>query len=333
MADLVSLKALQDRADFFAGASLSIATKKAYQTDWNAFERFCASHDLTSMPAQPSTICLFLTDEADNGFSVATITRRCTSISAVHENLGKLSPIKDASVSRVLRGIKRTKGAPPRSSKPILWTDLLSLIAQTDSLMIGVRDAAILGLGWATACRRSEIVALNIGDVEITDQGMIVLIRRSKTDQDGEGAKIAVPRNPYDFCPVKAVEKWLSRMSKTKLPHEKPLFPNIGCLGKGKWWWKPRGRLNGRMISIIVKQYCRLAGLSQNLYSAHSLRRGLATESASRGVPERIIKRQTRHRSLTVLRSYIEDGTIWEENPLPAIYSISGSSLSSNKNI
>ena len=325
---IVSIKSLEERADFFAGASLSAATRRAYQADWNAFQAFCTAHSLEALPASPETICLFLSDSADSGKAISTITRRCTSITALHEHFNYLSPIKDARVSRVLRGIKRTCGEPQRRSKAISWADLKKIVSQTDSSMLGVRDAALLSLGWASAMRRSEIVAMNLGDCSIEDSGMIVTIRRSKTDQEGHGYKIGIPRATVGegLCPVRKVIDWVRRMTNDKpLPPGSPLFPNIGRVGKGKWWWQPYGRLADRMVSVIVKQYCNFAGLPHEQYSAHSLRRGLATEAAAAGVPERILSRHTRHQSLEVLRSYIEDGSIWTENPLSAIYSISSS--------
>lgn len=333
MPDIVPLHILEEKADFFAGASLSKATRKAYQTDWETFFSFCRDHELDPLPATPETVCLFLTDSAESGRSTSTITRRCTSITAIHENAGHLSPVKDAKVVRVLRGIKRTKGAPQQKSKAISWVQLQKLVSQCDSLMIGLRDAALMTLGWATALRRSELVALNVGDLEISERGIIVTVSRSKTDQEGRGARLAVPASKSGLCPVACVKRWLNRLSEnTPLPPTTPLFPNIGRSNKDKWWCETKGRIADRMVSKIVKRYCRYIGLKPDHYSAHSLRRGFATEAGSRGVPERIISRHTRHRSVTVLRGYIEDGTIWEENPLPAIYSGPSTIPSSEQN-
>lgn len=321
----IILRQLEERANFFASMSLSKATKRAYQSDWEGFFAFCQSMKLDALPATPETVVLYLTDSAEKGRSISTITRRCTSINVIHDAAGHLSPVKDAKVVKVLRGIKRTVGAPKRQSKAITWKDLQKMVSECGSMMIGLRDAALLTLGWVTALRRSELVALNVGDLEFTQQGIVVTIRRSKTDQDGEGVKLGVPAAKSGLCPVSTVKKWLNRISeKTLPPHDTPLFPHIGCSNRGKWWCETGRRLSDRMVSKIVKQYAGYAGMSKDLYSAHSLRRGLATEAGSRGVSERIISRHTRHRSIQVLRGYIEDGTIWEENPLPAIYSISG---------
>lgn len=319
MTDIVALRSLEKRADFFAGASLSAATKKAYETDWKHFLSWCISHELEALPATAETICLYLSDMAETA-AVSTIVRRMTSITAIHGAAGHVSPVKDDRVGRVLKGIKRTIGTAPEQARPISWIELKRLVSKCDSLMIGLRDAAILSLGWASAARRSELVALNVGDLEISEQGILMTVRRSKTDQEGQGHKIGIPRAKGDFCPVATVERWLRRRQEKPLDADSPVFVKIGIHGRGKWWWEPGGRLAARMVSEVVKRYAAFAGLDAAQYSAHSLRRGFATEAGARGIPERIISRHTRHRSIQTLRGYIDAGSIWQENPLPAIY-------------
>jgi site-specific recombinase XerD len=327
MTNIIPLKALEARADYFAAASLSKATKRAYESDWRQFFEFCRLHELEELPATPETICLYLSSMADKETAVSTIVRRLTSISAIHRASGHDSPTKNDKVARVLKGIKRQCGAPPEQSKALSWKDLKRLVAQCDSLMIGLRDAAVMALGWSSALRRSELVALNIGDLEFVEEGLVITVRHSKTDQEGKGAKIGIPRAKGDLCPVETVKRWIERQSQSPLPPDEPLFIKLGVFGRGKWWADSKGRLSARMVSHIVKRYAKYAGLNSEIYSAHSLRRGLATEAGARGVPERVISRHTRHRSLAVLRSYIEDGTIWAENPLPAIYTPSSAPL------
>lgn len=329
MNEIISLKSLERRAEHYASASLSPSTKLCYERDWRLFDKFCERRELEPFPSDPETICLYLAEMAESGLSVSTIVRRLTSITAIHEAGGELTPVKDARVNRVLRGIKREHGAPPESRKAISWSDLRRMLSHCGSLMIGLRDAAVLALGWSSALRRSEIVALNIGDLEFLDEGLIVTVRRSKTDQEGHGAKIGIPRSHGDICPVAIVERWIKRVSENPLPPDKPIFVKLGVSGRGKWWSKPAGRLSARSVSKIVKTYAKYAGMQWEQYAAHSLRRGLATEAGARGVPERVISRHTRHRSVKVLRGYIEDGTIWAENPLPAIYTGPSSSTGS----
>jgi site-specific recombinase XerD len=326
MSDIVSLRSLEKRADFFAAASLSAATKKAYQTDWKDFFEWCQSHDLEALPATPEMICLYLSDLAESS-AVSTIIRRLTSISAIHAAAGEFSPCKDDRVCRVLKGIKRQCGTAPQQAKAISWKDLQKMVSHCDSLIIGLRDAALLTFGWASALRRSELVALNIGDLEISETGIILTVRHSKTDQEGKGQKIGIPRAKNGLCPVSSVERWLKRRSESLIDPAEPLFVKIGVHGRGKWWWTAGNRLSARMVSEVVKQYAAFAGFDSSQYSAHSLRRGFATEAGARGIPERIISRHTRHRSIHVLRGYIEDGAIWNDNPLPAIYSPGAGSL------
>lgn len=323
------IQSLEKLADSFASASISKSTRKAYESDWKDFWEFCRVNSLDDLPSDEDTVCLYLTHLADSGSSISTIVRRCTSISAIHGAAGYFSPVKTERVSRVLKGIKNTIGSPVKKAKALSWSDISKMAKQCDSLIIGLRDAAILLLGWASALRRSELVALDIGDLEISEQGLILTVKRSKTDQIGSGAKVGIPRSHGPICPVAAVERWIARRSQNELGPEEPLFVKIGVCGRGKWWWENSGRLSDRMISFIVKHYAKLAGLPHsNSYSAHSLRRGLATDAGAAGVPERVISRHTRHHSIQVLRGYIEDGTIWIENPLPAIYSSSSSSSS-----
>lgn len=326
MKDIVPIKNLVELADAFAKSSISAATRRAYESDWRQFDLFCQKYELEELPATPETICLYISSMAEQNAKVATIVRRCTSISAIHRAAGHDSPTRNDKVARVLKGIKNQKGAPSDQSKALSWLDLQKLVAQCNtSMILGVRDAAILSLGWASAMRRSELVALNHNDLDFVDEGIIITIRRSKTDQTGKGQKIGIPKSNGPICPVRFVQAWIDRRKPT-LKENGPLFERIGATGRNKWWCETKGiRLSSRMVSEIVKHYAQLAGFNPARYSAHSLRRGFATEVGARGVPERIISRHTRHRSVEVLRGYIEAGHIWTENPLNAVYSSSSS--------
>lgn len=322
----ITIDLLENLANHFAQSSISTSTRRAYETDWIHFLGFCQRHNLCELPAEPETVILYLTSMTQSKLSVSTIARRCTSITAIHRAAGHDSPVKTDKVSRVFKGIKRELGKPPQKRKALSWSDIKKIRSLCDSTIIGLRDAAIITLGWASALRRSELVSLDVDDLDISDNGIILTVRKSKTDQEGSGSKVGIPRSNDINCPVATVEKWLSRRSKYKLEGESPLFVKIGASGRGRWWWKPCGRLSDRMVSNIVKHYVAIAGLPPKMYSAHSLRRGLATEAGAAGVPERVISRHTRHKSVEVLRGYIEDGTIWHDNPLPAIYGSSPSS-------
>jgi site-specific recombinase XerD len=323
----IKIEALTQLAEIFASASISQSTRKAYESDWHLFWKFCQEHSLQNLPADPDTISLYVTYMAKSGMSVATIQRRTTSISAIHSAAGHDSPVRTDKVRRVVRGIKKILGTAQKKSKALSWSDLKKMVSYCDTSIIGIRDAALLLLGWTSALRRSELVALNIGDLEFVEEGLILNIRRSKTDQEGAGTKIGIPISRDQYCPVFAIQRWITRAK--IISSEDPLFKKIGAAGRNLWWREPMGRLSARMIPLIVKRYAKFAGMNPDLYSAHSLRRGLATDAGAIGVPERVISRHTRHRSVAVLRGYIEDGTIWAENPLPAIYSPRSSSSSS----
>lgn len=312
-------KNLEQLVSYFSEQSISPATRLAYASDWRQFCLFCGNNGLDFLPATPETVCLYLahltTDRA-----ISTIVRSITSIGHAHEQAGFDSPTKTNQVYDVLHGIKRTCGSPVNSRSPLSYSDLKKMMDCCGSSFIGIRDRSILSLGWASALRRSELKNLNVSDLEFVEQGMIITIRRSKTDQDGQGRFIGIPRSGDKFCPVHACEVWLRRQN-DKIPSgDSPLYSSIGPHGVGRWFYTTGGRLSDRMISLTVKKYAKLAGLPSTKYSAHSLRRGLATEAGSRGVPERIIAAHTGHRSMTVLRGYIERGSIWEENPLRVIY-------------
>ena len=331
----LDMELLEKLADRFSRASISEATRTAYEADWLHFFRFCRQHGMAELPAEPETVVLYLTAMAESQLSISTISRRCTSITAIHRASGFDSPVKTDKVTRVFRGIRRETGKPPNKKKALSWKEVKKIKDLCDSTMIGTRDAAIILLGWTSALRRSELVALNIGDLDISDTGIILTVQRSKTDQDGSGVHVGIPRSIHDpvHCPVVAVENWISRYTKKRIAGQSddniPLFAKVGPSGRCRWWSQPEGRLSARTISLIVKRYVSLAGMSPEIYAAHSLRRGLATEAGAVGVPERIISRHTRHRSISVLRGYIEDGTIWHENPLPAIYGSGSSSIAS----
>lgn len=327
MTDLVKSQKLTERANFYEHSSLSENTKRAYQSDWLRFCEFCDDLGHNPLPASPTTVVLYITQLAENDISVSTIIRNLTSISCAHKMSNQINPVKDDRVSRVMSGIRRTKGRQLKQAKAITWADLRKMIDKCDPSMIGIRDAAILAIGWTAALRRSEIVALNLSDLDFSEEGIIVTIRRSKTDQIGKGKKIGIPKSKDKFCPVKTIRDWYERryrdwrlLKKPVFELDTPLFIGIGMQGAGRWFTPTTGvRMTSERVMGIVKKYAALARLTGH-YSAHSLRRGLATEAGARAVPERIIKRQTRHQSLDVLRRYIDDGSIWTDNPLPTIY-------------
>lgn len=320
---------LYERAQHYAEHSISENTKTAYERDWTHFAKWCIDHECDSLPATPETVSLYLTDLADSDISVATISRRMTSISVIHNACRNPNPCKSAEVGRVIGGIRRENGKPQNKARPISWSELKHMVTHCDSSIMGRRDAALLLLGWTSAARRSELVSLDVDDVAFVDEGILLTIRRSKTDQTGTGQTVAIPYGIPPYCPVMAVRDWIDRSHPESLgtdAEDKSLFIKLGIAQRKNWWAQRGQRMNDRMVSIIVKRYAAFAGLPTAKISAHSLRRGFATECGSHAIPERLIARHTRHQSMEVLRGYIADGAIWRENPLPFIYSNSSSS-------
>lgn len=313
--DLATSQLLK-KAGELAAKAISPQTQKAYLSDWKNFEKFCSANDLKTLPASPETLCMYLAEYSETR-SPMTLERLVCAVGKVHEWNGQKSPAKDERVKLVISGIKRSSGKTRAKSLPITIQMLRSVVDKFGTSSIDTRNKAIILIGWFGALRRSEIVAINHSDLEYHDSGLLLTIRKSKTDQEGLGVKIAIPRiENSKYCPVLSLLRWTERSQKC----EGAVFTSLGMEGK-KWWVKDseRDRLSDRMISKIVKKCLTAAGYKGKCYSGHSLRRGLATESGRLGVPERFIMRHLRHSSIQMVREYIDEGNIWEENPLPAI--------------
>jgi len=320
-------QALVKLARQFQAASMAAATRRAYKSDWAGFLSFCDFREVSPLPASTNTICMFLAELADMGKAVSTIVRSLTSINKAHELAGYDS-VRNPDVLATMKGIKRKTGRPANQVKGITYAELIRMLSFCDNTLIGIRDRALLALGWCSALRRSELVALDMGDLEFSDRGIVLTVKRSKTDQEGKGYRLGIPRAAKGACPVAAVHDWIQRLDKSEQAAAKPLFRAVGTPGKRFWYNAVKGRLSARMVSRTVKTYARLCGLPADKYASHSLRRGLATEAGARKIPERIIARHTRHLSTTVLRDYIEAGNIWDENPLASIYTPSSGPIS-----
>ena len=193
----------------YATHSRAESTLRAYRSDWKAFTEWCREHDLVALPAEPVTVAMYLSDGART-LKASTLRRRLSSIAVAHQTAGLSNPVEDARVKATWAGIRRTHGTAQRGKDPVLIADLRLMVAVLPDSLIGRRDACLLLLGFASALRRSELVALNVEDLSETDEGLIVTVRRSKTDQEGEGREIGVPygSNP-STCPVRVTRAWL----------------------------------------------------------------------------------------------------------------------------
>jgi site-specific recombinase XerD len=280
-------------------------TVRAYAADWRHFSAWCAPRRVGALPATPETIGLYLAEVAD-AMRVSTLTRRISAISQAHRLAGFDPPTADARVRILMAGIRRVKGTAQRGKRPVVTADLRRIVEQLPETPAGRRDRALLLVGFAGAFRRSELVGLDLADLEFGREGLKVTVRRSKTDQEGQGRRIGIPygSNPAT-CPVRAAQEWLAALGATS----GPVFRRIDRHGHlGDW------RLSDRAVALILKRAAVAAGLAPDELAGHSLRAGLATAAAAAGVSERAIMAQTGHRSLTTVRKYIREGSLFLEN-------------------
>jgi integrase len=257
------------------------------------------------MPAASETVAAFIAECAER-LKVGTIQRRLNAIAEAHKAVGLESPTHSAIVKNTLKGIRRTKGMAPAQKAPTLIDDIRAMVDATDAGLIGLRDRTLVLLGFAGAFRRSELVGLSVEDCLFSKNGLTVTLRRSKTDQAGEGRKIGIPygSNP-ETCPVRNLELWIEQGGNTG----GPLFRSITRHGHVQ-----PGGLSGIDVARVVKKLAERAGLDAAKYAGHSLRAGHATSAAIAGASERSIMNQTGHRSVQMVRRYIRDGSLFREN-------------------
>jgi site-specific recombinase XerD len=309
-AEVGPLAKIADRASEFIHHSKAASTVRAYRCDWAHFEEWCKAHGQSAVPATPEIVALYASDLSDT-HKAATITRRLSAISQAHQIAGAESPTKSAKVRLVMAGIRRTKGTAQKGKTPVLVDDLRRMLANVPNNLLGVRDRALLLCGFSGAFRRSELVALDVAAISFTRDGLVVTIRRSKTDQEGEGRKIGIPYGSrLESCPVRSLQDWLEKSAIKDGPLFRPV-DRFGRLGSA--------RLSAAAVAEIVKKYAAAVGLNATEFAGHSLRSGLATSAAMAGASERAIMNQTGHRSLTVLRKYIRDGSLFRENAVAVI--------------
>jgi len=200
-----------DRAQAYARAAKAPATRRGYASDWKTFQQWCERAGVSCLPAAPETVALYIADLAES-HKPATVSRRMAAIAAAHKACGHQSPasMRHGAVAAVWQGIKRTHGTAQNAKAPVLVDDLRAMVQKLRPGLIGTRDRALLLVGFAGAFRRSELVALDLEDVQFASDGLVVTLRRSKTDQEGEGRKVGIPygSNP-DTCPVRALRSWL----------------------------------------------------------------------------------------------------------------------------
>ena len=278
--------------------SIAPATKRAYASDLAHFE---ANGGI--IPSTPEQIADYLADMSDL-FTVATIERRVAALSKTHQAKGFADPTKAEVVRSVMRGIRRKLGTAQRQAKPLLRDDLFVLLDPLKDRPKDIRDRAILLIGFSAGMRRSEIVALNAEDIETVDKGLLITIRRSKTDQEGQGRTVAIPFGRTRYCPVTALKDWLTFAWIT----QGPIFTAINKHGQIS-----NHRISGEAVSQMLKVRLRDAGYDPTPFSGHSLRAGFATSAAEAGASNLKIRQVTGHKSDTTLNRYIRSTDLFTD--------------------
>jgi integrase len=299
-----SLAVFANTARAYAAASVAPNTARAYRSDWQDWTCWCEDHRLEALPAAPTSIALYLADLADRA-KPATLGRRLSAIAGAHRAAGLPSPTGDAAVVTVLRGIRRTHGTAQRRVAPVVTADLRRIVLALPETTAGLRDRALLLLGFAAALRRSELVALDVSDVAYAPEGLRLTIRRSKCDQEGEGVVLGIPYGAHaDTCPVRALRAYLEAAWVV----EGPLFRSIDKAGHCG------DALGADSVADIVKRTAQAAGIDPSTVSGHSLRAGFVTSAAAADVPEWRIARQSRHKSIPTLRRYVREASVFRGN-------------------
>ena len=253
----------------------------------------------------PETVASYIA-ECTARLKVGSIQRRLNAITEAHKAIGHESPTHSAIVMNTMKGIRRMLGTAPAQKAPALTDDIRAMVDAADAGLIGLRDRALILLGFAGAFRRSELVSLDVGDCVFGRDGLTVLLRRSKTDQDANGRKIGIPygSNP-ETCPVRVLQEWLTASAISAGAVFRPLNRHSQI---------QTARLTPGQVARIVKKLAERAGLDPEKYAGHSLRAGHATSAAVAGASERSIMNQTGHRSVQMVRRYIRDGSLFREN-------------------
>jgi len=273
-------------------------TLRAYQSDFRDFSAFCSKNGLSSIPTQPKIIALYITHLSKSS-KFSTLKRRIASISVIHKLKGHYLDTKHPIIMENLHGIKRTLGSRQKSKKPLLINDLKLIIKAIDKEKI--RDKALILLGFAGGFRRSELVSIIHEDVEFVPEGIKILIKRSKTDQSGEGIVKAIPYfDNQEFCPVLTLRDYINKKISKK--NEDKIF-----------------EISDKSVALIIKKYAQKAGLDSSKYAGHSLRSGFATTAAEFGAEERNIMAMTGHKTTQMVRRYIQEANLFKNNALNKI--------------
>jgi site-specific recombinase XerD len=275
-------------------AEKSDNTRKAYKADWTDFTTWCAGADLVPLPAEPVTVARYLAQIADGGRKASTIQRRVAAIRSIHKAAGFEPPTNSEGVKAVMRGIRRAKGTKPTRKAPATAEVLHQVLANLGTGLQGLRDRALLLVCFAAALRRSELVALEVSDIERRPRGIVLHIAGSKTDQEGKGAQIPVP-NGKELRPVSALDAWLEAAGITG----GPIFREVDRHGR-----VGTAAICDRTVARIIQRTCKAAGLDPKLFGGHSMRAGFITSALDRQVDLFRIMGVSRHVKVDTVKVY-----------------------------
>ncbi len=316
MNDIITdIKALKEETLLNLRSSKADNTVRAYKSDFNDFGLFCAQNGFKSLPSEPKIISLYLTHLSTKDAKMSTLKRRLVSIGMIHRLKGYYLDTKHPSIIENIMGIKRRKGSIEKGKKPILINTLKEIINAIDEQKIDeivkLRDRSIILIGFSGGFRRNEIVSLDYDDLDFVTEGLKITIKRSKTDQLGEGSVKGLPYfSKSQYCPVVSLKKWIE-IAKI---NSGPLFRRFK---KGSIL--SENRLTDQTVALLIKKYLKLVGIDNKNYSGHSLRSGFATSAAESGAEERSIMAMTGHKSTEMVRRYIKDANIFKDNALNKI--------------
>ena len=312
---ITDIKALQEETLLNLQNSKANNTIRAYKSDFKDFGLFCAQNGFKSLPSEAKVISLYLTHLSTKDIKMSTLKRRLVSIGVIHRLKGHYLDTKHPIIIENILGIKRRKGSIQKGKKPLLINNLKTIINVIDQYnkneMIKLRDRSIILMGFSGGFRRSEIVSLDCDDLDFVTEGLKINLKKSKTDQFGEGSVKALPYfDNIQYCPVLTLKNWIE-VSKI---NSGPLFRRFNKGSK-----LSTNRLTNQTVALLIKKYLQLAGIDSKNYSGHSLRSGFATSAAESGAEERSIMTMTGHKSTEMVRRYIKESNLFKNNALNKI--------------
>ena len=312
---ITDIKALKEETLLNLKSSKANNTIRAYKSDFNDFSLFCIQNEFKSLPSEPKIVSLYLTHLSTKDIKISTLKRRLVSIGVIHKLKGHYLDTKHPSIIENIMGIKRRKGSVQKGKKPILINNLKNIINAIDEEkkdeIKKIRDRSIILIGFSGGFRRNEIVSLDYDDLDFVPEGLKITLKRSKTDQFGEGTLKGLPYfDSSQYCPVISLKKWIEKSN----INSGPLFRRFSKGSK-----LTDNRLTDQTVALLIKKYLNVAGIDSKNYSGHSLRSGFATSAAESGAEERSIMAMTGHKSTEMVRRYIKEANLFRNNALNKI--------------